>query len=145
MEEDLKRTELKKKKTTPSAKLKGRCDVLWAKAVKLRAEGLCEFCAKPGADSHHMVGRTAVYLRHALPNGVFLCKGCHFRFHNRESLFLWDWMRVHRPEDYQYVLDHRQEICKRRDYGIVETALKAWLSEFELSTQMDAFNDGLRA
>ena len=140
----MKRTKLKKRKTTPAAKLKRCCDILWAEAVKLRAEGLCEYCANPGAESHHMVGRTAVYLRHALPNGVFLCKACHMKFHTKESLFLWEWMKEHRADDYQYVSEHRNEICKRRDYGVVEAALKAWLSEFELSNQMDVCYDGLR-
>lgn len=137
----LKRTPIKKRKTTPSAKAKLRCDRLWALAIKLRANGRCEFCLEPGSDSHHMVSRSAVYLRHSLPNGVFLCKKCHFRFHKKESLFLWEWMRKNRQSDYFYIDDHRNTLCKSQDYTVVESALKAWLKvQGELDAEAECYD-----
>lgn len=137
----LKRTPLKKRKSTPAAVAKRRCDRLWAMAVRRRAESLCEFCGKPGSDAHHMVSRSAVYLRHSITNGVFLCKGCHFRFHKKESLFLWEWMKVARPNDWAYVNEHRNTLCKSQDYTIVESTLNAWLKvQAELDAEAECYD-----
>ena len=79
------------------------CDPIWSKLVKLHAHGLCEWCGKPAADSHHMLSRRNMSTRFKPENGVALCKGCHLHFHNNESLTGWEKLKEQRPESYEVI------------------------------------------
>lgn len=127
----MKRTSIKKKSTKSSAKLKAECDAMWAQLVKHRAGGKCEQCNAPGRDAHHMVARRrSAFLRHDLRNGVFLCVGCHSRFHNWESLSLWEWMEESRSEDFQAIRDAMNEVHKV-DLKDVHFRLKSQLEVYK--------------
>ncbi len=51
------------------------------KVVKERAGGRCELCGKQGIDTHHLAGRSPLKVYHLPEFLVFLCRGCHRRFH----------------------------------------------------------------
>lgn len=117
------RTKSKKRLAGPTIKaLMQRCDHLWAKAVKLRAKGVCEWCGKPAIDSHHMVSRArSRMLRHDLRNGVALCKGCHMEFHNRQSLSGWKNFERQRPKDFAYVSEVMRMVAHFRRSDVLDT------------------------
>jgi 5-methylcytosine-specific restriction endonuclease McrA len=86
--------------------LKMLLDSAWSRLVRDRVEGLCEWCGKPGCEAHHMVSRSkSLFLRHRLENGVYLCKGCHLRFHNTESHTGWELFVKQRHDDAMFVID----------------------------------------
>ena len=69
--------------------LKKQLDILWAKAVKLRAKNQCEIvtdkrCSNrsgegqgKGLNAHHIIGRSNFNVRWDIENGVALCVGHH--------------------------------------------------------------------
>lgn len=64
-----------KKNKDPS---KRKLDLLWAKGVKLRARGRCEYCGKDtGLNSHHIFSRSNLRTRWDYNNGVCLCVSHH--------------------------------------------------------------------
>lgn len=123
----MKRTPIKKRRTTPTANLKLRCDKLWAQVVKARAQGRCEICKREGHEAHHVAGRVRVILRHALQNGVFLCKKCHRREHDDPG-YVQTWLAVHRPNDAMFIEENRNKVCKHQDYDLVLGEMKEWLA-----------------
>lgn len=52
----------------------------WRKAIKRRANGVCEKCGENGIEAHHI---RPVYQGgvNVLSNGVYLCKPCHNAMH----------------------------------------------------------------
>lgn len=108
-------------------------DIQWAKLVKLHANYVCEWCGAPGVDAHHMVGRRHAATRLLPENGVCLCKGCHIRFHTKESLTGWAMFEAQRPESFRLVSMLRNVTCKR---GVAELRtiledLRAKVKEFD--------------
>lgn len=99
-------------------------DIQWAKLVKLHAGYKCEWCGAIGVDAHHMVSRRHAATRLLPENGVCLCKGCHMRFHNKESLTGWAMYEAQRPESFRLVSMLRNVTCKR---GVAE--LRAILAD----------------
>ncbi len=51
------------------------------KAVRDRAGGRCELCGKAGFDTHHLAGRSPLKVYHIPEFLIYLCRGCHRRFH----------------------------------------------------------------
>lgn len=97
----------------PKKGLVRKCDAAWSKAVRARAKGKCEWCAKPANDAHHMVGRRrSAYLRHRLENGVALCQSCHFNFHSKESITGWTAFQKKRKKDFEFVTTKMNECIK---------------------------------
>ena len=105
------------RKQTPQQKkrkLELVCEKLWREAVKKRADGKCELCGKQGTDAHHMVSRRAsTYLKFRPENGMFLCKGCHIEFHNKDSYPCWRFMETFRAEDFYLIRTYRGAIERK--------------------------------
>jgi hypothetical protein len=54
------------------------CDKLWSDCVRLKANGLCQFCKKrPGTGAHHIIPRGYTATAFLVENGVWLCAVCH--------------------------------------------------------------------
>lgn len=59
-------------------KVEKQLDDAWSKAVKLKANGRCEYCGNmQQLNSHHIFSRAKRTTRWDLDNGVCLCVGCH--------------------------------------------------------------------
>ena len=110
----------------PKAKLVREADALWSQLVKDRAKGICELCGKPGQDAHHMNSRRSHFTRWDARNGVFLCKGCHLRFHSRESYSCWEWFEKTRPEDWRWVVENLHTVAEKSTLETALRNLKAW-------------------
>lgn len=122
----MKRTPLRRKSKAPKAVLVRQADSLWAWAVKVRAKGMCEQCGKPGSDAHHMKSRKSHLLRWDLRNGVFLCKGCHMRFHNQESWTLWQRFEEIRGDDWRFVVENLHGVAPKDTLEKAMVRLKAF-------------------
>lgn len=108
------------------------CDSAWGRLVKLMAGGKCEWCPKDGLDPHHMVLQRHMATRFLPENGVFLCKGCHMHFHDKESDTGWEWMRKNRPESYNKVRLLKVVIVRHRpaELRVILEGLRERLREF---------------
>ena len=81
---------LKKKKTRRKASSRTKeikqADLLWARLIKTRDEGKCQYpgCPRPGVHAHHLYSRRHLGTRWNLENGILLCAGCHFFIAHKE-------------------------------------------------------------
>jgi len=73
--------------TSKKAKLRREADKLFKEAILLKADYKCEVCnSQFGITAHHFIPRSlAGHLMYYLPNGVCLCRGCHFAFHKKSD------------------------------------------------------------
>lgn len=64
-------------------KLRGQADELFKLKIINLAMGECEVCGSDfGITAHHFFPRSlAGHLHYYIPNGVCLCRGCHFAHH----------------------------------------------------------------
>lgn len=68
---------------TKKQKLRIECDTLFKRKIIELSNGRCELCGDTfGVTAHHFFPRSlAGHLIHYLPNGVCLCRNCHFAHH----------------------------------------------------------------
>lgn len=96
----LKRFITKRPKRT---RLKGRCDKLWSKVIRII--GHCEICgSEEFLVAHHLLSRRFLAYRWELWNGICLCAGCHIfnlecSAHTSYLPFI-EWIRMNKPEEY---------------------------------------------
>lgn len=69
-------------------KLRAKADKLWQ--IKCVGENpKCEGCGKIAYCCHHFIPKSiASALRYYLPNGVKICKECHFKIHNGDMVIV---------------------------------------------------------
>lgn len=71
---------------TKKQKLKAQCDKLFKAKIVEEAEDKCVVCGSYnfGNTAHHFVPRSlAGHMVYYIPNGVCLCRGCHFAHHTK--------------------------------------------------------------
>ena len=111
-----------------------KLDALWAKLVKQKAGGKCEYCLEtrrefkggPGIwlEAAHIVGRTYRATRWLLENGMALCSGCHKAYdeHRPDELKI---RRIVIGEDkYERLCSMKQVIAKNQDYEKIKKKLE---------------------
>lgn len=114
----------RKAKKKPETWYRREADKLWASLIRDLAGGRCEICGQQGTEAHHMITKaTCKFLRHVIANGVYVCAACHLRFHNKEALTAWTWMKKARPDDYAYIREHMNDICKA-SYSVAYERMK---------------------
>lgn len=97
------------------------CDDLWAKLVKKRAGYQCEKCGSvKDLQSHHIVPRTHMSLRHDPENGVCLCKRHHLFWAHKDATGFSEWIEALR--DMAYLKLRRHQIFKG-DWELVKLKL----------------------
>lgn len=104
-------------------------DEIWAKAVKARAWGVCEYCLKSNIrlEAHHVVGRRNMTLRHLVSNGVSLCH-THHRFAEQDSGKFHEWIIKKRGEKWWEELRvYGREIKIYKEFTIVKSYLESFL------------------
>lgn len=103
------------------------CDDLWAKLVKKRARHVCEKCGKAkGLQSHHIIPRTNMALRHDPENGVCLCIAHHLYWAHKDAIEFTGWIETMRDMDY---LKLRRHQTFKGDYELVRLKLLQQLDE----------------
>ena len=109
--------------------IKKKLDKLWSELIKKRAKEMCEMCGKSTMlNSHHIISRSNLNLRWDLHNGVCLCVSCHSLSNHsahKDPLGFAEWVRQHRPDDYNYLMVKRNERFDK-DYERIERELKKW-------------------
>src|SRR3990167_784827 len=112
----------KKKKLKTIGKLKAEADRAVQDAYRRDNPGKkCEMCNKPYQVLHHFIFKSqSNYLRYEPRNYVFVCNGCHYKFHQPDPMIYirlnklrgqeWaDWIEAHKRK---LKSDKRQELIE---------------------------------
>jgi hypothetical protein len=107
----------KKSKTNGNISIK-RLDDLWAKVVKCRARGRCEYCGKTTTlNSHHIFSRSNKTTRWDVNNGICLCVAHHvfsnMSAHKAPIEFV-EWLKEKRGEQWYEELRQRAKSVVRK-------------------------------
>lgn len=109
----------------PLAKIRRRLMRLWTERVHRDQDGLCAVCEKRHGEvdpktgkptfmnAHHIEPRaTCARLRYDPMNGILLCPS-HHKFGrdsaHKGTVWFADWLQKNRPQQYAYILAHRNE------------------------------------
>lgn len=141
----------KKPKLESTVKIRRRLMRLWTDKVHTMQKGKCAVCGKLHGEkdpktgkpsymnAHHIEPRaTCAALRYDPLNGILLCPSCHkFGRNSAHKGTIWfiTWLINNRPEQYQYVMSHRDEIVNINDrqyLANVEANLKSEASEKDI-------------
>jgi len=87
----------------------------WAKVVRLRANGICQYTGKDvgyeALEAHHVVPRGIYQCRTDLFNGIAINSMDHQRSaiapHGGNPRYFQNWLRIERPEKYEYWVDNK--------------------------------------
>lgn len=109
--------------------LRNKAEKLWIKIIHLK--GSCERCGKTGVlHAHHIIGRKNIRLKYDLRNGCLLCAGCHklsSKSAHEDPIEFMFWLMNNRNEDYNYLIEHKEELVFNVDYeGIIEKLSKIY-------------------
>jgi hypothetical protein len=110
--------------------LRRKADRLWSKVILSR--GKCEVCGKKATNPHHFIGRKNLTLRHDPRNGIALCYTHHVggkQSAHQDPQWICAWMMEHRPDDYNYLWEKKEELSTTIDYTQVITNLERKLKE----------------
>jgi len=110
---------LPKKVKKPSKTKQGRkCMKLWGEII--HKKGKCEVCGKKeNLQAHHFIGRRNLTLRYEVRNGVLLCALHHKlgrQSAHEDPQWFNAWMMQNRPDDYNYVWEHKEKLSPNLDY-----------------------------
>lgn len=125
----------KKEKKTSLPVVKRRLFKLVSIICRDRANHTCEICGMKKGDlyngkaqrveAHHIFSRTFKDspLKWDLNNLICLCSLCHkmgLRSAHKNPIYFGEWLRIHKPQQYQYVLDHYQDTVNLDDRLVLE-------------------------
>ncbi len=126
-----KKSKLQKKKDDPRSRYwRNKADGVWREKICKRDGDQCAVCnSDKNPQCHHLVSRDVKSLRHEVMNGVLLCPLCH-QFSRRRSAHkggvpFAEWLRIHRPYQYQWILTHWGDKDDKYNYKQVYNELKA--------------------
>ena len=91
-----------------------RLDIIWAKAIKSRANNRCELCAgKNNLSAHHIINKSqSKGLRWKMDNGICLCFACHRFAHDFPDKFK---KEIENIIDYPELKRRGNQVCKYID------------------------------
>lgn len=112
-----------------------RADVLWSKLIRWMWGGRCAICGEAGRDSHHLISRRIVSIRHDPRNGMYLCPSHHrlnpyFSAEGGPIAFA-DWLEQNFPKIHDWILRTRPIIGKKPNYKEIHDKLAEVLSRLE--------------
>jgi hypothetical protein len=138
---------VQKQKLESKAKIRRRLFKLWSEKSQLIHNETCAITGtkrgslvngKPAIlDCHHIENRSNPNLRYSIENSILLTKSAHkFGRDSAHRGMLWfaEWLRTHRPLQYSYVLEHRNDPIDLDDRDVlyaIEKKLKAAPTEDE--------------
>ena len=118
------RKKAKKKRLEPTARIRRRLMRLWTECVHLEFGGKCAVCGSTSTpNAHHLENRnTCRALRYDPSNGILLCPS-HHKFGkdsaHKGGIWFADWLLKHRPYQFAYVLEHRNETVNLNDREVL--------------------------
>jgi len=122
----------------PSIKaLSNRCMGLWRQIVAYN-KTTCEWCHMPSMvfQAHHVVTKgSSCALRFEPENGVYLCKGCHFKVHNFGYLDFSEWFLKNHAERWE-----RLKLRKYNHFKMNKGNLE--LTEMKLKQELKDLGNG---
>lgn len=99
--------------------IRKQCDVEFSKLI--RAKGVCEKCGKiESLQCAHVISRTNLTLRFDIFNGLCLCGGCHIFWAHRNPLEFTEWFKNTYPERYDYLMEVKDVLLKRKEADYLE-------------------------
>ena len=110
------KSKLQKARENPRSSLwKKKADKAWAELVHMGTKCLIdndECCGR--LEAHHLISRAKVSTRHKIENACLLCT-LHHKYHKTCSphggpIGFSEWLRVHEPEKYAWVLENQHKI-----------------------------------
>lgn len=126
----------KLKKLEPLPKIRRRLMRLWTEKVHTMQNGVCAVCGKKHGEiddktgkpsymnAHHIEPRaTCAALRYDPLNGILLCPSCHkFGRNSAHKGAIWfiTWLQNHRKKQYDYVMQHRDDVVSINDRTYIE-------------------------
>ena len=136
-----------KPKLESKSRIKNRLLKLWRDKVRLLNRYRCAVCGDADRilDAHHIEPKELCpALRYDPRNGILLTKSHHKfgkdSFH-RSPVWAAEWLKAHRPKQYQYVLDHRQDVVDLDDRETLANIEKA-LRTPPTPEELEIFEDG---
>jgi len=114
-----------------------RSDALWGKLLHQLyphcALG-CDECSGP-PQAHHLITRWLKPTRHDVRNGIVLCASHHMFSKclsaHKAPLQFAEWMRINKPEQYEWVISNRNPPVGRTDWDSRLTSLGSLLPILE--------------
>ena len=107
---------------------KRKADVAWGAVI--HAAGRCAICGTGAMlEAHHIISRSHKATRHAVENGILLCRIHHFDAHKNKRAFL-EWLRENRPGQWRWVAANKWMTVKP-DY---ELAYRRLTDEIKTTT-----------
>ena len=138
----------KVRKLEKPSRIRRRLMRLWSTKVLETAGRCCAICGlKTGdivkgkvqkTDAHHIEDRRNHSLKFDILNGICLCVWHHKYSKNaahQSVVFFSNWLQKNHPKQYQYILDHRDDIIDLNDRNVlykIEEKLKSPISLDEL-------------
>jgi len=125
---------MKKTKLEPIPKIIRRLYRLAVEFCRERAHYTCEVCGMKKGDlyngkvqrveSHHLFSRHFKNspLKFALENLICLCTLCHKtgpKSAHKNPIVFGEWLRIHKPEQYKYILDHWEDKIDLKDRNVL--------------------------
>lgn len=98
-------------------------DILWPKAIKNIAGGLCQHCGGIGQHAHHIINRWHKSTRWHIANGCYLCAYCHDLYHKFPQLSEQYFIARHGKDAYNDLVALSNEVW-RGDNGETERMLR---------------------
>lgn len=109
-----KKSALAKRKGNTNSKLwRNKADHAWSQIIT--SQGFCSVCGAGQVNAHHLITRRVTATRHSLLNGICLCAK-HHQFDPKLSahgspLAFAVWLQENRPDQWQWIKDHRNDVC----------------------------------
>ena len=113
-----------------------KLDILFSKLVKLRAEGICEYCGRLGNQTSHFHSRRKRATRWDLDNSIWACFSCHMHLQEnpyQHTEFFKKRLGSKRFEE----LNIRAEILVKIDRDAIEKILREKIKEVESARSSD--------
>jgi len=120
--------------------LEDKCMNLWRRIVS-HNKCKCEWCRKPALvyQCHHVITKSSsAALKYDSENGIYLCKGCHFRVHNHNSMDFSLWFDKKFPGRYERLLLRKNNFC-------AQTASNLTLIKTSLENEFKKIADNLKS
>jgi len=118
--------------------LENECMSLWRRLVAHGKNG-CQWCClrKNIYQAHHIIHKaSSAALKYEPKNGIWLCKGCHFKAHNRGYIDFARWLDRTFPRLYDWL-----KMKKNNHFKMSKTNLE--LTRLGLQSQLDKLNNKL--
>jgi len=118
-----KRSQLQKRKDKVSSPYwRKKAMAAWSKLVRLSFCNKCAICGESPCEAHHIIPRSRHANEQNPMNGIALCASHHkwsnvLSAHGAPMAFA-EWLQKNRPEQWEWICEHKFDICQKPDYKL---------------------------